>query len=286
MPVPLSSPTFWRDIAAELGIVQSDRGVDFMVLDHTADMEVVVRSAEELFSTTVSARLAGMRVIVNGNYFGLTRSGYLDVGWGHDPVPAADTIVQGRVVSRGSIVAGDSQPLMFWFGQQLFPGTGGYLWTYASGAGDPPVSPAMRSALGGVGPLIIGGLNYGTGNVYRAGAPAGAPATGAPPAAAAPFLTQRNNTTFTSAESRPANTGKTILASHTGNRKLLVAVQRHGASPGMSYTAIRNTLAGLGFDHAVFLDGSDSSFMAVPGRWVSAPGGDKDEAMVVGVGFR
>jgi hypothetical protein len=160
------------------------------------------------------------------------------------------------------------------------------LSTFESGAGDPPLSGATWSAIGGVGPLIIGGLKYGAGNLYKAGAPAGAPSAGAPPPAAAPYLTQRNNATFTSVEARPVPTGKTILASHTANQRLLIAVQGHGKTPGMNYTTIRDRLAALGFDHAVFLDGSDSAFMAVGGRMLSTPGENKDEAMVVGLGFK
>jgi hypothetical protein len=284
--VSLSSPNFWRDIKKVLGIAQNDSGVDYVVMDHGAEMNVIVRTAEELFSSTVSTHLSGMHVVVNGNYFGLTTMGKVDVAWGHDPVPAADTLIEGRVVSGGGVIAGDSRPLLFWFGQVATPKFGKFARTYQAGAGDPPLAPTTVSAIGGVGPLIIDGLQHGAGNEYRKGAPAAAPLTGAPSAAAAPFLSQRNNATFVSAETRPVQTGKTILASHSANRMLLVAVQPNAVSPGMSYTAIRDTLVTLGFDQAVFLDGSDSAFMTVGGRWLSSPGANKDEGMVVGIGFK
>jgi len=285
MPISLSSPTFWRDISRHLGTAQRDGALHYVVLDHTTEMRIIRRTREELFSSTVMREGAGLSVVVNGNYYDVSTAGISDALWGHDPVAAAETTILGRLINRGSILGGRSSPNMFYFGQRSMPWTGRYTSTFETDFGDPLPGSGMHAAIGGLGPLVVGGLRYGSGNRYRAGAPPSAPVTGRPGPAARPYLVQRNNNTFVSAESRATPTGKTILASCTAEHKILVAVQEDGISPGVTYTALRDTLARLGFDHAVFLDGSDSSTMMVSGGWVVRAAENKDETNVVGVGF-
>ena len=225
-------------------------------------------------------------MVVNGNYYDVSRAGLLDAALGHDPVAATETTILGRVVDNGAVIGGQSSPSMFYFAQYFLPSTDSrYLWTYITGFGDPPLGGGTAAAIGGLGPLIIGGLRYGTQNRYRPGAPPSAPASGPPGTAATPFLVERSNNTFRSAESRPEPTGKTIMASSSTRRKLLVGVQAHGAAPGSRYATLRDTLGNLDFDHAVFLDGSDSAMMMVNGTWVVQAGEDKDETNIIGVGF-
>jgi hypothetical protein len=128
-------------------------------------------------------------------------------------------------------------------------------------------------------------LAYGTSNQYKPGAPGAPPAIGQPPVADAPFLQQRSNATFTSIENRDSSTGKTILASSFAQRKIIIIVQPNGAAPAPTYTTLRNQLAALWVDQAVFLDGSDSVFMWFGGSFVVQPGGYKNNLDTVAIGF-
>jgi hypothetical protein len=285
MTISLSSSSFWKDISGKAGTLQRDGALRYVVLSHSATMKIIRRTREELFSTTVNREGAGMTVVVNGNYYDVSTAGKMDALAGSDPVAASATTIEGRLISNGALLAGRAAPQMFYFAQQAMPFVGKIGSTYTTGFGDPQPGSGLVSAIGGLGPLIVGGLNYGIGNTYGKGAPAGAPATGAPGAAAKPHLTQRNNNTFKASETLNAATGKTILASCTARQKLLVGVQEHGATPGIKHSQLRDRLAALGFDHAVFLDGSDSSMMMHKGTWVVRAASNKDETNVVGVGF-
>ena len=86
-------------------------------------------------------------------------------------------------------------------------------------------------------------------------------------------------------EGRPVSTGKTILAYSSAQNRILVIVQRDRAAAGQRYGVIRDKLVAAGVDHAVFLDGSDSSLLLVSGTWIVSPGQNKNESIVVGVGF-
>jgi hypothetical protein len=165
---------------------------------------------------------------------------------------------------------------MFYFAQITVPtSAAGPPLSFLAGAGDPPITPEMQVAVGGVGPLIISGIGFGTTNPFAPGAPGTPPATGAPPAADVPFLRQRSNASFDSIERRPATTGKTILAWCWSQRKLIVIVQPHG-NVGTTYTDIRNKLAALWIDHAVFLDGS---------RFAATPATCKNDLDTIAIGF-
>lgn len=287
MVIQLTLPRvdFWKKIRPLIGTLQEDTtfGMVYVPLDWTSEMRIIVRTKEEFFTDTVSREAAGLRVVVNGNYYGLSSAGKMDAALGHDPVDPSHTSVEGQLVNRGARIGGDSRPQHFYFARVPDPRPGPWLPSYTSGAGDPPGSAI--TAIGGVGPLIIGGLNYGTANIYTAGAPAGAPAVGQPPPAAARHLVQRSNATLTSVEAKGAATGKTIVASSTTERAILVCVQEHGAGSGRTYAALRDALKALGFTDAVFLDGSDSSMMWFKGSFRVRPGEDKDETNIVGVGF-
>jgi hypothetical protein len=159
-------------------------------------------------------------------------------------------------------------------------------WTYTAEQGDPPAG-RLLAAIGGIGPLIIRSLRYGVGNQYKPGAPkdTAEPGIGQPPDAAVPYLIQRNNETFRSANARPPTTGKTILAYSSENRMLLVAVQPDGAGPGETHGSLALALAQRGFDSAVFFDGSTSATLMVDGKLEVAPAKVKDDSIDVGVGF-
>lgn len=229
------------------------------------------------------------------------------------PIAQAQVQPEGMVVERGAALSrGRSEPQLFWFGRMLGPKGVHYL---AGGPGDPPLAPTTICAVGGVGPMIIGALPYGGNNAYR-GLPAGldpfdrsnlthlraagtdwkdelyidhdghrAPLLGAPDPLYAPMLVQRSNATLASHDQGPPEKGKTILAYHGARRILMVAVQPNGATGGRKLVDIAHDLAGLGFDNAVFLDGSTSASMAVDGSIEALPTAGKNETIPFGLAF-
>jgi hypothetical protein len=283
---PLSSPTFWRDNAGSLGTLQSDGSLLYVVLDHSTEMRIIQRTTTSTMTSFLGGATAGLKVVVNGNMFDATGGAMWSAKWGTPDDPSKTTPL-GKLFNKGSYLAGKSSPSMFYFAQITlppgpYPGGGGPL-SFLTGFGDPG-GPDVKAAVGGVGPLIISGRGYGTANVFAPGAPGSPPPTGEPPVGDMPYLRQRSNATFASVESRPASTGKAILASCFAERKLLVIVQPHGVA-GTSYTDIRDKLAKLWVDQAAFLDGSDSVFLWVAGRFVANPATYKDDLDTIAIGF-
>jgi len=296
----LDNPSFWANTSALVGTLQTDGSLNYVLLDKTFKMVPLIRKSRTTFLDFLAgdAEAKKCSVIVNGNFFGLNTSGKYDVGWGHIvPDDPNDTEIEGRIIRNGVIVAGDSRPQSFWFGQISEFTMDAWHWYYAAEQGDPPVNPKTLAAIGGVGPLIAGAIKYGTssvntltygvGNRYKPGAPPWViePAEGDPPPNAKPYLIQRNNNTFKSAEGHPIETGKTILAYCSWKRMLLVAAQEHGATPGVTYSSLATALTQRGFDAAVFLDGSDSAMLVMGGRVIVRPGERKNASIDVGVGF-
>lgn len=294
----LSGPaTFWRTADQELDVLVASDSLHMVMMRSTANMRVILRVTEDRF-TNVAPGLAGSPiVIINGNYYDVTSAGKRDAFFFNDGAEPSETTPEGRLVNNGRLIGGTIRRQMFHFGKTTDPFVGPPppiplraplpLPRYFSGFGPAPTRVNGRtvvSTIGGAGPLIIDGLRYGVGNLYRAGAPANAPAAGAPPAAAQNFLTQRNNNTFRSANGLPPASGKTILAACSSRARVLVCVQEDG-SAGQRLDHIRDRLFSLGFDHAVFLDGSNSSCIWFGGRWIVRPHEYKDETNTIGVAF-
>jgi hypothetical protein len=285
----LSDDKFWKDADKLVGRLQTDGPLSFMLLDNAYRMQPLIRKQRTTFTDFLAADpdAKKCKIIVNGNFYGLDKSGKASVFRGNPDDPS-DTEIQGQIIIAGNVVAGDSRPLSFWFGQVAAPS---YEWkpepwVYTAGKGDPPAEKSTLAALGGIGPLLIGQLRYGVGNLYSGCAPGvGQPATGEPPQAAMACLIQRNNETFRSANEHPDETGKVILAFNPVMLKLLVVVQQHGVTPGRSLQQIAFDLYNRGFQSGVFLDGSDSATMVVDGKVVIAPGDRKNNSIDVGVGF-
>ncbi len=85
---------------------------------------------------------------------------------------------------------------------------------------------------------------------------------------------------------RGASCGKTVVAHCKAQKKLLVLGQRDGASTGITLDNLRNKLAGVGVDDAVFLDGSDSVTFFAKGTLQISPGTNKNRTIPAGLGFR
>lgn len=287
----MAPQAFWGAVRNHRDELVHRDHLSMVAMRASAPMDVILRTTERLF-TVAAPTLVGRsaKVIINANFYDVSNSGLSDAFFGHDPVPASATTPLGQLVEGGRVVAGSSKPQMFYWAQVRTMGlpapgqSAADLRAYESGFGNPPIHPGVREAIGGLGPMIIAGLKYGDGNRYRAGAPSGAPTTGAPPANAASYLIQRNNNTFKAAASLPQSTGKTVLGYAPSEGCLLVIVQQHG-SRGQRLETIRDRLFELGFTDSVFLDGSDSSCLWFDGSWRIMPGENKDETNTIGIAF-
>jgi len=277
--VTIGGMAFWSSVSSP-GELYNDGDVMYVVLDDSATMDLVRRTTKEMFTTTVTnAAARGYLVIVNGLMYSVGVSAWTyRMGW--DPVDPKDVTPNGQLVDSTRVVAGRSAPSMFYIAQGLGP-----VSAYDFDAGDPTaVASNPLAAMGGLGPLIIGGLNYGNGNLYVPGMTAG-PAT-RDPGPAAGNLTQRNNSTYVAMAGRGASCGKTVVARCKAQKKLLVLGQRDGASTGITLDNLRDKLAGVGVEDAVFFDGSDSVTFYAKGSLQISPGKNKDRTIPAGLGFR
>jgi hypothetical protein len=248
----------------------------------------VIRTKEEFFSTTVLTYLSTKKpsVVINGNFYDLTTSGYLDVMSGNDPVAADNTIPLGLVIQNGSKVAGNSAAQDFVIAFNDYADISkSFLNAVKTGQGDPPLL-AKWSGFGGLGPIIINGLPYGRQNKYSQGAPADAPPVGAPTADAKKYLTQRSSAKFSAFAARDSDSGNTLGKTCVGvsDTELLIFVQEDGVA-GQSIESIRDEFLTHSCKHAVFFDGSDSSLMAEKDAILAKQGPNKDESCTIGVAF-
>jgi hypothetical protein len=212
--------------------------------------------------------------VINGNMFEVANQWTYRMG--SAPMAAADTTPQGRIVdSQATVGGGLSRPDHFHVACAVGPTYG-----YGFGQGDPPTAGKL-SAVGGLGPLIIGGLKYGVGNVYKPGKTG--PATGNPPGGLGD-LVQKNNNTYKSVAGS-ASEGKVAIGRSSNHDKVIVAVLPHGASVGLTMDGLRDKLFDVGCEDAVFLDGSNSVALKAGGTWHITPASHKNRANTIAVGF-
>jgi len=234
----------------------------------------------ELFSTTVirSQSLAGFEVCINACWYDLTFAGKVDAASGDDPVNASETLNQGIALTADNQRYGTSSPQMFYAAQDK-----NLSWKF--GMGDVPND--MRTGVGGLCPLIINGLKYGTGNKYSRTGLKGATLTGAPLPEHARYLIQRNNNKYAALETAANNDpgiGK-VGFGVTADGKCYVVVQAH-RRPGMSFNDFRNIFVNYGCVNAVAGDGSDSVFFYRDGQFHVRSNHNKEETMTIGIGFK
>jgi hypothetical protein len=161
-------------------------------------------------------------------------------------------IREGRIVNPGAF-ARRSYIAQTWRGADASD--------YRMGEGTPDVEqPDARVAFGGMGPVIT----------------AGAAATGLTPWAQSTY-------------DKPLGTGRGVIAIERTKQIILLLVQEDHVgfltTNGMTMAQIRDWLLGLGFDDAVFNDGSDSESLYADGTWLLEPGSVKDEVMDFAIGF-
>jgi hypothetical protein len=351
--LPISGSNFWSLLATQIarngGVAHCNDGdLQYAAVGASSQLHIVRRTSEEFFSATVHRESWAnkLKVVVNGNLWGLTTSGYTDVGWDHDAVPADDTTVEGHIVQNGRVQTGRAEPNLCYIAYNPLKAVGSHRvvaketpeailqrynlksWdeivnnpanlsfktkrtnkktkkfdpaliqpgdefkvqtpteAYSFGRGNPPVGGSI-TAMGGLTPMIIGGLKYGTGNKYAPGVPAGAPAKGEPAAQYKPYLIQRNDERYAGqAAKMAARGGKAAVALCRSAKTLLALVVPHNSKTGLSADSLRDKLAAVGVEDALMLDGSDSVMLMVNSAWQIRQGDDKDEGTTVGLAFK
>ncbi|MFC1750981.1 phosphodiester glycosidase family protein [Pseudomonadota bacterium] len=273
------STGFWSVVNAavsnsKLGLF-SDDGLIYVAMSDMTKMVPFVRDKEELFSSTMNRHSKKYRVIINGQFYGLSNMGKADALMGDDPVDPSHTTPEGLVINDSKVVGGRAAPKMFYVANHWTSSP-----TYTFNSGSAPKSAS--SAIGGCGPVIINGMPYGETNKFAKGIVG--KQRGEPIAKNKPHLKQRSNSTFSSFLTRPPYTGKTLIAHNAARSKLFALVLPHGAS-GISLVGVRNKLKKAGFENAIFLDGSDSSLLMVDEAFIAKAGSNKDETNTVGIGF-
>ncbi|NOJ92184.1 hypothetical protein HMI51_04395 [Corallococcus coralloides] len=351
--LPIAGSNFWSflttEIARSSGVAHCNDGdLQYVAVGASSQLHIVRRTSEEFFSATVQRESLAykLKVVVNGNLWGLTDSGYTDVIMGHDPVPSDETTIEGHIIQNGRLRAGRAEPNLYYiafdpskaehchkvakmetseiilrrynlkswdeilsnpinfifkakrtskktkkFDPALIqPGDEFKVQTpteaYSFGRGNPPAGGSI-TAMGGLTPMIIGGLKYGTGNKYASGVSAGAPATGEPAAKYKPYLTQRNDARYAGQAAKTGERGgKAAVALCRSAKTLLVLVVPHNSKTGLSADGLRDKLAAVGVEDALMMDGSDSAMLMVNRAWQVRQDDNKDEGTTVGLAFK
>lgn len=243
-------------------------------------MLMLVRKKKEFFTDFIAneAKAKALKVAVNGSYIDLTFGSSVAVLTKSDPLDPSEATPIGQVIQDGKLLAGTNSTGKFNFSQDTC-GT----QKFSASLGNPPKSAC--SAIGGIAPILVGGLAYGAQNLYRAGVPSGAPLTGDVDAKFRPYLTQKSNAMFSKLLSLGGEVGKVAIGYSNSTQKLVVLAQEHGKT-GFDANGIRTIFIGAGVNNAVFLDCSDSATLFYDGKLLAKPGTNKNEFLTIAVGFK
>jgi hypothetical protein len=243
-------------------------------------MVMLVRSKKELFTDFIEreAKSRGLKAMVNGSFIDLSFGAKVAVHSSGSALDPSESAPVGEVIQEGKLIAGSTSPGKFNFSQDACGAQ-----RFSAHLGNPAASAC--AAIGGIAPIIIDGMPYGTQNQYRAGVPANAPATGDVVAPWLPFLVQKSNLMYTDLLKRGTDVGKTAVGYSKAKSRLVVLVQANDTS-GDDANGVRTRLIGQGVENAVFLDCSDSATLYYDGKFLVRPGTAKNEYLTVAVGFK
>jgi hypothetical protein len=244
-------------------------------------MVMLVRNRKEYFMDFIAreAKAQQLKMVINGSFVSLSRLTKLwTYGPGTDPLDPSESQTVGQVIQGGKLISGTSSAGKFQFSQNTCG-----VEQFSAGPGDP--GPTACAAVGGVAPIVIAGLPYGSANLYRSGVPAGAPLTGEVSAKFKPYLTQKSNAMFTDLQSEGSTLGKTAVGYSSRTKTTFVVVQQSGTS-GLDADGVRTVFTLNNADNAVFLDCSDSATLYYDGTFLVTPGENKNEFLTVAVGFK
>jgi len=165
---------------------------------------------------------------------------------------------EGQVVREGELINADSQTTRYYVSHRWNAAT---IAGFRVGRGDPGTAePDSRAAFGGLGPVLLGG----------------APVT--PLTAWAQSIYDRG-----------ADVGRGVIAVERNLGLILLLVQENfsftSGTNAMPMAALRQRLQDMGFEDAVFNDGSDSESLYAFNGWLLKPAFVKDLAMDFAIGF-
>lgn len=167
---------------------------------------------------------------------------------------------EGQVIREGELINANSQSTRYYVAQIR---NAANIAGFHVGRGDPDsAEPDARAAFGGLGPVLLGG---------------------APVSPLTPWAQ--------SIYSRDADVGRGVIAVERDLGLILLLVQADRSSifssttNAMRMAALRQRLQDMGFDDAVFNDGSDSESLYAYNGWLLEPGLAKDEAMDFAISF-
>lgn len=170
---------------------------------------------------------------------------------------AVGIATEGQVIREGQLINANAQNTRYYITQN---GRGSDVSDYHIALGNPHTAePDARVGFGGLGPVLLGG----------------APVTSLTPWARSIY-------------DRSATTGRGVIAVKRDRGLLLLLVQQDStlySTNSMTMGDLRDLLQRLGFDDAIFNDGSDSESLYVNGSWLLTPGSLKDEAMDFAIAF-
>lgn len=258
-------------------------------IENDFELKPILRTKEELFSTTVARTYNDEKFsfIINANFYDVTVSAMMDLKMGNDPVPAEETIPIGHVIYNKKKITGKSASQDFYIASKETTVCSGndYSKIFQSGQGDTPSNVAI--GFGGLGPIILNGLEYGHENKYKKGAPKDAILKGEPSKEAKKYLIQRSSSKFTSFSINDKKQGYKLGKTCFGVSKkgLYVIVQQHGDT-GWSFQKVKEYFLKKECIHAVFMDGSDSALFYENNKFLAKQAENKDETCVIGIGIK
>lgn len=253
------------------------------VVEATGNVQMVAltRTRKELFTDFIAreAKSQNLKVAINASFTDLSLWDSVRVAFSSDPLDPSDSKPVGEVVEGGKQIAGSSSSGKFYFSQNVCG-----LDRFSSGRGDPP--PSSCAAVGGLAPIVVDGLPYGTTNMYSKGAPPGAPATGDVDQKYRKYLLQKSNAMFTALQGRGRTVGKVAVGYSSAKQKLKLVVEADGDVKGIDAERVRTMFTIDSMDNAVFMDCSNSATLWFDGSFEVKPSRHKDEYLDVAVGFK
>jgi hypothetical protein len=266
----------YRELEGLESSISIENNTYFVKLEN-ASFSAIIRQSNEYFTDAIN------RVNDNANNFAINTQMFdnNDSYWSYytakTPKDRNLYPAQGYTIDKSKIISGRSSKYTFYF--RLSSSS----CKWSCGFGNPELSDS-EFAFGGGTPLIVNGLKYGVGNIYKKGTPSHIAKNKFKKVAPEnyKYLLQRNNNGFTAQNKKKKTVGKTILGYNSKDDTWIIVSQPNN-SPGFSYTEIRDKLYNLGYDNVLGFDGSSSATLYQDGKSMSEPNIRKNSTIPAGV---
>ena len=164
-------------------------------------------------------------------------------------------------------------------GMPLSPADSRSVWQF--GMGDPIATATL--GVGGLAPIVIGGVPAGPTNEYAENAPSGGPSKGSVPPSFAPYLTQKSSAAY-DALTIDDPQGLAILGLDKDSGAAFVFVQDENSAT-FKLNDVRDFLMAQGVDDAVALDSGGASMLVIDGNVLVSPDIWRERTMPMAVHF-